>query len=81
MGESPALVVGDGSSTGDGRVEHDNAIVLGVAGVRRREGGISQESLTGTGNEADAVDVQSLGTALPQLGFHRSLDITTKSDG
>ena len=65
MGETPALVVRLTSSTGDGRVEDYDAVVLRAAGVYPWECGISQESSTRTGNEADAVDVQSAWPTLP----------------
>ena len=80
MGESPALVVGGGGSARDRRVEDDYTVVLGVAGVRRREGGISQESGTRTRIEPDAVDVQSVGPTQPQLVLHRGLERATNED-
>ena len=34
-------------------------------------GGVSQRSGAGTGNEVNVVDVQSVGSTLPQLVLHR----------
>ena len=62
----PARVVGGGSSTGDRRVQGDDSVLLGVAGV-------SQKSSTGAGNETNAVDVRSVGSTQPQLVLHRRL--------
>ena len=73
VGESPTLVVRNRSPTRDGRVEDHDTIVFGVGGVVVREGGISQESGSLTRSKADGVDIESVGTALPQLVLHRSL--------
>ena len=80
VGRSPTIVVGCGSSTGDGRIEDNDAAVLSVTGIRRWEGGISQESSAGTRNEADDVGIQNVGSTQPQLGFHRGLVRATKAN-
>ena len=73
MSESPARVVAGESSTRDRGVDYDDAVLIGTSGVSPWEGGIPQESSAGTSNEADAVDVESISSTLPQLVLHRRL--------
>ena len=80
VGQSPAQVVWGRSSTGDRRVQHNHTVILGVAGVRRREGRVSQQSRTGTRNEPDTVDVESIGSTQPQLVLHCSLVRATRTN-
>jgi len=74
VGESPALVVWGLRATRNGRVKDDDTVVLGAAGVRRWEGGVSQKSVSCTTSEADTVDVESFGSTLPQLVLHCGLE-------
>lgn len=57
VGQSPAEVVVGGRASGGGAVEHDDTIVFGLALVVAGEGGIAEETLAGSGLEADTVEI------------------------
>jgi hypothetical protein len=59
VGERAAQVVVGGAAARDGGEEHDDTIILGGAGVRRGEGGVTEETGTGARLEANSVDVES----------------------
>ena len=63
----PSEVVVGGGTAGDGREEHDDAIVGRVGGVAGREGRVTKEPSTAARHKADGVDVQSVGTTLAEL--------------
>ena len=78
MGKSPTPVVGGGSSTGEGRIEYDDTVFLRDDRVPPWKTGVSQEPNPGTGNEADGVDVESIGSTLPQPVLHLRLSGATR---
>ena len=51
LGTYPAQVVRSGGAAGNGGKEDNNAVVLGVAGVVRREGSVSEKSRARTRGE------------------------------
>src|SRR5215213_199647 len=69
VGAGVAEVVVGGRPTGQGLVEDDDPVHIGVGGVGRREGGPTPQ----TGSRLGGVDVQGPGPALAQRRLHLAL--------
>ena len=73
MSSSAAEVVVGSAATGHRGIEDDNTIILWVAGVRPREGSISEEAKARPGFETDRVQVQSSCIATSEGPLHSGL--------
>lgn len=60
VSEGSAKVIRHGCAAGNGRVEHNNAVVGRVSGVRAREGGISKKTCSRAGDKPTTKHRQGL---------------------
>lgn len=60
-------------TAGEGRIENNNSVVLGVRRVVGGEGSITKETLALAGGETDGVEVECAGVSYSERGLHGGL--------
>ena len=73
MSRSAPQVEGRPGTTGKGRVEDNNAVILGARRVVGREGSVTEETVATTGGEADGVEVERAGCSSSESVLHSGL--------